>query len=65
LKFLVRDARVPIEEGVKDTVVLLRSNWDDWFQFETTFYADYYDQNGKVHDIGQVKVGRKRLRARG
>lgn len=44
-------------EDLTDTVLLRRTGWDDWFKFETLYYAEYFDEDGEPHDIGQVKIG--------
>ena len=43
----VRDAR--------DTIVLRPDTWDD-YGHKTLFEADYWDENGKLHSLGMVKV---------
>ncbi|KAE9651045.1 hypothetical protein EJD88_20355 [Pseudomonas sp. PB105] len=39
-------------------VALIPNSWDD-FSYKTQFYVRYYDNNGKTHDIGNVKIGFK------
>lgn len=39
-----------------DTVILIKDNWDDWFQYETK-YNLIYVKDGKRIDIGSVKIG--------
>lgn len=50
-------------EDDRDTVYLSATGWDDWFKFETTYYAHYVDPNGEDHDIGSVKIGQFGLKA--
>lgn len=39
-------------------VTLIPNSWDD-FSYKTQFYVKYYDQRGKPHDIGNIKIGFK------
>lgn len=41
----------------RDVALLINDSWDDWFTYQTQFYLQYVDQNGSLHDIGQVKIG--------
>ena len=43
--------------NVRNCVILIKDNWDDWFQFETKSYVQYIDANGETKDIGSVKIG--------
>lgn len=43
--------------NVRNCVILIKDNWDDWFQFETKSYVRYIDANGETKDIGSVKIG--------
>ena len=46
-------------EGYKESVLLIKDHWDDWFRFETQFFASYVDSMGQLHDIGAVKIGQE------
>lgn len=43
--------------GLKDTAILVHSNWDDWFKFETTYALIIFDSTGKRIEAGQLKIG--------
>ena len=40
----------------KNTIVIIKDHWDDWFTYETNNYVKYIDENGDVIDIGSVKI---------
>ncbi|MBV7434194.1 AAA family ATPase [Cardiobacteriaceae bacterium TAE3-ERU3] len=42
----------------KNIAFLIKDNWDD-FGFKTKFYLVIYDEKGKVHNIGSLKIGFK------
>lgn len=53
----------PPEDAVARNVVYLSpSDWDDWFQYETTFWAVYVDRDGTETTFGGVKIGQFGLR---
>lgn len=41
----------------KNIISLYLANWDDWFEFSTLYRLYYYDEDGKVFNIGSIKVG--------
>ncbi len=41
----------------KESVLLIKDHWDDWFTYETQFFMHYVDFSGDIHDIGAVKIG--------
>ncbi|MFE4776965.1 AAA family ATPase [Streptomyces sp. NPDC056713] len=43
--------------------LLIADRWED-FGFATLFYLVIYDEHGVRHDIGEVKIGRRGMRAR-
>jgi predicted ATPase len=45
-------------------VSLAHSDWDDWFEFATMYYATYIDTDGGRHEIGNVKIGEFGLQPR-
>ena len=44
--------------GGKDTVYLKTDQWND-YSFVTVFEMSFHDEDGKLHDIGQIKIGFK------
>ncbi len=55
IKVIPHGGRLP--KNVKSTVVLLTDGWDDWFKYSTMYNVFYYDEEGKQHRIGDVKIG--------
>lgn len=43
----------------KNSTLLIRDHWDDWFKFETQFIMIYIDSNNQSHNIGAVKIGQE------
>lgn len=43
----------------RDSVLLIKDNWDDWFKFETQFFLCYVDSTGGLHELGAVKIGQE------
>lgn len=43
----------------KESILLIKDRWDDWFRFETQFFVLYIDSTGNLHDIGAVKIGQE------
>lgn len=46
----------PLPHEGSNLVCLVEDNWDD-FGFKTIFTVFIYDENGKGHDLGSVKIG--------
>lgn len=46
----------PKIKGAVSVAYLEANNWDD-FGFKSTFHLVVYDENGKEHNIGVVKIG--------
>jgi predicted ATPase len=44
-------------ELVEEGFYLFKQNWNDYWDFETSFLMIYVDPNGTTHDIGEVKIG--------
>lgn len=57
MEFRVIEPGTDIDRSKRDVVYLKRSNWDDWFKFETTFSMSYTDNEGVDHFIGGTKIG--------
>jgi hypothetical protein len=55
MQFTVLPVRGGIPRGGRGAF-LVRDNWDD-YTYKTTFILKYQDDGG-LHDIGQVKIGR-------
>ena len=56
MKFLVYYSSPSSLNYHNNTVILIKDNWDDWFQYETK-YNLIYVKDGKRIDIGSVKIG--------
>ncbi|UKE47039.1 AAA family ATPase [Xanthomonas cerealis] len=41
-----------------DEVLLVRDNWNDWFEWITQFYVVVVDQSGRRSEIGHIKIGK-------
>ena len=48
---------------LKNVVVLMRNNWDDWFRFETKFNLVYYNDYSEAQDLGSIKIGQENMRS--
>ncbi|MGX6566916.1 AAA family ATPase [Cupriavidus necator] len=44
------------DAGYASTAMLLPDNWDD-YSFKTLFTVCIYDESGKAHNLGSVKIG--------
>lgn len=44
-------------ELVEEGFYLFKQSWNDYWTFETLFLLVYRDDDGSLHDIGQVKIG--------
>src|SRR5882757_6301272 len=51
-------------QGLKRCCLLTPNDWDDWFEFETVFYLEVYDESGQGHKAGLVKIGERGLKGR-
>jgi hypothetical protein len=56
LKFRIVELSLASSEG--DEVLLARDSWNDWFVWQTQFFAVYVDAAGKRTELGHVKIGR-------
>ncbi len=41
---------------------LVVDNWDDWFEFSTTYRLTVFDGDATRHDMGYVKIGQFRMK---
>ncbi|MDR6661235.1 hypothetical protein J2W51_003821 [Tardiphaga robiniae] len=55
---------VPTAGSLKRCSILIPNNWDDWFEFETVYALIVFDENGKQHEAGSVKIGERGLKGR-
>lgn len=56
LEFIVLNKKLISSMKSKNTVYLTFSTWND-YSYRTLFNMDYMDSNGKLHEIGQIKIG--------
>jgi len=43
---------------------LVRDNWDDWGKYSTLFVLVVFDESGRSHDLGGVKIGQFGMKER-
>ncbi len=53
-RVLSRNTRVP--DNGRNTVYLKIDHWND-YTFVTMFHMSLHDEDGKLHDIGEIKIG--------
>ncbi len=58
LTFIVLDKQIPSLMKSKNTVYLTFSTWND-YSYRTLFNMNYMDIHGKLHTVGQIKIGFK------
>lgn len=46
-----------VPADARDRAFLVVDNWDDWFEFRTTFTLWVFDENAARHHLGSVKIG--------
>ena len=63
MDFRVANA-VPHTNSFKSCAVLIPSNWDDWFLFETTFSLYVFDEGGQRFEPGLLKIGERGLKGK-
>lgn len=57
MEFTVIEQNGTFPGDAKDKVFLQTDGWDDWFKFNTMYVAFYFDKEGGIHRIGEVKIG--------
>ena len=57
MDFQVIPLRGQQPNGEHNKVFLLTDGWDDWFKYNTMYVVLYFDDVGKEHRIGEVKIG--------
>ncbi|UAN51626.1 MULTISPECIES: hypothetical protein [unclassified Serratia (in: enterobacteria)] len=62
LIFKLVESKGLITVDIKPCVYLTNDNWDDWGKYETKYYMRVVDDNGKMKDIGTLKIGKKGLK---
>lgn len=66
LAFQVIGQRTRVPSNAQGWLAYLnRDQWDDWGKYCTQFYLTIVDQDGKQHQIGQVKIGQRGLKPHG
>lgn len=55
--FLVTNRRYTPDNNDATNVLLLHNDWDDWFEFATTFRVIVVDQNRQFINVGLTKIG--------
>lgn len=56
-KFVTLTSGEPVPLTGAGLVVLGYDDWDDWFEFETTYNVYLFDEAGKRHRLGGIKIG--------
>lgn len=49
----------PQTNSLRNVIVLIRDNWDDWFKFETKFNLLYINDSCQSESLGSIKIGQK------
>lgn len=57
------NSRVTSSQG--EQAFLIREQWDDWAEFQTTFLLVVFDEEETRHDVGAVKIGQLEMGAYG
>lgn len=57
MNFQVIPYRGKLPNDEYDKVFILTDGWDDWFKYNTMYVVLYFDNVGKEHRIGEVKIG--------
>lgn len=47
--------------GYKNKFLLIHDNWNDYWEYETLYELYYFDSNGKIITLGEVKIADIRL----
>lgn len=45
----------------QNSILLIKDNWDDWFQFETQFFVYYITPSRELCEIGNTKIGQAEM----
>jgi ABC-type branched-subunit amino acid transport system ATPase component len=61
--FVVLGPKALVPEVGEMKAVLIQDRWDDWGKYRTQFQLYVFDQQGKRHRLGSVKIGQKGLKA--
>lgn len=49
----------PQNLSLRNAILLIRDNWDDWFRFETKFNLLYINSSSQRESLGSIKIGQK------
>ena len=60
MRFLVYK-QFPNVDGLRNMVLLVRNNWDDWFRYETKFILYYINNQSETVCLGSVKIGQEKI----
>lgn len=58
MEFRVLSKNTWVPDGGKETVYLKIDNWND-YSFVTLFHMSLHDEDGQLHNIGEIKIGFK------
>jgi conserved hypothetical protein len=62
ITFSILSADQQVPTVGRSQAFLLTDNWDDWFEFNTQYVLIIFDDCGRRHLIGEVKVGQFRMK---
>jgi hypothetical protein len=62
LTFHVLSGTQRVPSSARSSAFLKRDRWDDWGKYCTQFFLTFVDDQGNVHDIGNLKIGQQGLR---
>ena len=57
MRFFAISSRRSLLAGDPGDAFLLADNWNDWFRYQTTYALVFFDNDGRKHDLGPVKIG--------
>lgn len=61
MEFTVLSRSEPVPAQGASRAYLIVDRWDDWAKFRTQFYLYVRDGQGTLHELGDVKIGRRGL----
>jgi hypothetical protein len=66
IQFHVIGSNTPVPSETSGWAAFLnRDRWDDWGKYCTQFYLTVFDQDGRQHRIGELKIGQRGLKPHG
>jgi ABC-type transport system involved in cytochrome c biogenesis ATPase subunit len=57
MRFTVLDVGVRPDRHESEQCFLLMDNWNDYWDFQTLYHLTYRDARGRLHVVGEVKIG--------